>query len=45
MAVTPNYIEPTVIDYYGNGTDTGHVLPNGAVPNLREHVRSTSRSR
>jgi len=34
MAVTPNYIESTVIDYYGNGTDTGHVLPNGAVPNL-----------
>jgi hypothetical protein len=33
-AVTPNYIEPTVIDYYGNGTDTGHVLPNGAVSNL-----------
>jgi hypothetical protein len=34
LAVTPNYIEPTVIDYYGNGTDTGHVLPNGAVSNL-----------
>jgi hypothetical protein len=34
MAVTPNYVESTVIDYYGNGTDTGHVLPNGAVSNL-----------
>jgi hypothetical protein len=38
MAVTPNFTEPNVIDYYGNGTDTGHVLPNASIPNLASNA-------
>jgi hypothetical protein len=34
IAPTPSFTETNVIDYYGNGTDSGHVLPNGAIPGL-----------
>jgi hypothetical protein len=34
LAATPNFTEANVVDYYGNGTDTGHVLPNAAIPGL-----------
>jgi len=33
-AGTPSFTEANVIDYYGNGTDTGHVLPNASIPGL-----------
>jgi hypothetical protein len=34
LAPTPSFTESNVIDYYGNGTDSGHVTPNGAIPGL-----------
>jgi hypothetical protein len=34
MAAQPNFVESNIIDYYGNGTDAGHILPNGAFPGL-----------
>jgi len=34
LASTPSFTENNVIDYYGNGTDTGHMLPNNPIPGL-----------